>query len=157
MKLPGQANRRPASIFIHSLALTFDQGAQALQIFSLRMLTSQPHQRVLGQSPGVQCLTCLLGVRRSNTRPMVGPQHDDLFVGQLGQHPTHIGAADPEHLLETFFGEAAGGIQALFEDCVEQARIQVVHRRVQAGEGQGRRGRARVRRRGKTVHGRSPV
>jgi hypothetical protein len=117
-----------------TLALAINQPTQTLQVLRTGLLARQPHHRGFGQSPRMQRLPDLLMIERSDSGAMVGAQHDDLLMGQLRQHPTHVTAANAEHLRQAFFGKATGRIDALFKNGVEDSRVEIIRRR---GKGQG--------------------
>jgi hypothetical protein len=68
---------------------------------------------------------------------MIGSEDDDLLMGQLRQHATYIAAPGAEHLRQAFFRKATGRMNALFENGVEDSRIEILHRQV---KGQGSEG-----------------
>ncbi|MNP80623.1 hypothetical protein D3C76_1787770 [compost metagenome] len=60
---------------------------------------------------------------------MVGPKDDDLLMGQLRQHPANLTAANTEHLRQALFSKAAGSMEALLENGVEDSRVEIIRRR----------------------------
>ncbi|KZN18074.1 hypothetical protein A1D17_18555 [Pseudomonas fluorescens] len=149
MEFSRQSNCRAALTALHASALLCDQLTQAFQIFCLRPLTGQLHQRDLGQAPGMKGLAGLLDVWRGYPGPMIGAQDNDLLLRQLRQHLANDAAAHTQHLPQAFFGEAAGRDDALLKNGIEDSRVDVIHRGLLAtgaGEGQGRECLAVVRR-----------
>src|SRR5471032_734749 len=124
MKLPRQPDCWPT---LCTLALTIDQRAQAFQVLRARLLTGQSHQRDLGQSPGMQRLPGLLSIKCGNSGTMVSAQDNDLLMGQSCQYATNVTASDAEQLRQAFFGKATGRMDALFENGVEDARVEIIH------------------------------
>jgi hypothetical protein len=78
--------------------------------------------------PGLVCIKC------GDSGAMVGAQDNDLLMGQSRQYATNVTASHTEHLRQAFFGKATGCMEALFENGVENARVEIFHR---WGKGQG--------------------
>ncbi|MNR56956.1 hypothetical protein D3C85_1776380 [compost metagenome] len=73
----------------------------------------------------MQRLPGLFGIERSHAGPMVGPKYDDLLVGQLRQHAPNVTASNTEHLRQAFFGKATARLDALFENGIEDPRVEI--------------------------------
>ena len=79
--------------------------------------------RPLHQTPGHEHLARLFDTRAGNHGAAIRPQQHHAFMGQARQRAANDGAADPENFPQRFFAQLGAGRQALFEDGLEDMRV----------------------------------
>ncbi|MNE37809.1 hypothetical protein D3C80_1316790 [compost metagenome] len=97
----------------------------------------------------------MLWVGCGQARGVAWALDDHLLIRQAPEHPADYRAADPEGIAKRLFGQGAARGQALFEDGIEQARVDLLGRQsaLTLGEQRGQGGVMGV---GAGVHGRTP-
>ncbi len=87
------------------------------------MLHRQFSDRPLDQTAGEKHLTRFFNTWAGDDGATVRPQQHHAFMGQTRQRAANDGAADPEDFPQRFFAQLGTGRQALFEDGLEDMRV----------------------------------
>ncbi|MNN68286.1 hypothetical protein D3C81_1839850 [compost metagenome] len=96
----------------------------------------QGNQGGFGQSPGAEDLPRLLWVGGGQARGVTRALNDHLLVAQAAKDPANHRAADAKRLAQRLLRQGAARRQTLFENGIEQARVDLLGRQAYFAMGQ---------------------
>jgi len=85
--------------------------------------TASSRDRPLDQAPGQEHLARFFDTRAGHHRAAIGPQQYHAFMGQARQRAANDGAAHAKDFAECLFAQFGTGCQALFENRLEDMRV----------------------------------
>ncbi|MNP39518.1 hypothetical protein D3C76_1330970 [compost metagenome] len=123
MKLARQTDTGTAITAREAVAFIVDHLAQLGNLLGGSVLNRQFGDRTLDQTAGHEHLTGFFDARAGDHGAAIRTQQHHAFMGQARQGAANDGAADPENFPQRFFAQLGAGRQTLFEDGLEDMRV----------------------------------